>query len=94
MAALLSQIFALLSDVILPQLKSIHASQAEQRLETGRLNRNIEEFRLEMQVRFAALHAEITACRQEIEDTMVTIRERDSDEVAVARSGSRKRTIH
>ena len=33
--------------------------------ETGRLNRNIEEFRLEMQVRFAALHAEITACRQE-----------------------------
>ena len=42
MSVLLSQIMNLLTGVIVPQLQSIHASQAEQRLETDRLNRNIE----------------------------------------------------
>jgi hypothetical protein len=91
---MLSQIIALLTDVIVPQLQSIHASQAEQRLETERLNRNIEEFRLEMQMRFAAMHAEIAACRQELEDTMVTVRERDAIDDDFENSKARKRTIH
>jgi hypothetical protein len=94
MSATLSQIMTLLTDVIVPQLQSIHASQAEQRHETDRLNRNIEEFRLEMQMRFAAIHAEIAACRQELEDTMVTIRERDAIDDDPGQSKTRKRTIH
>ena len=94
MSAMLSQIMTLLTDVIVPQLQSIHASQAEQRLETDRLNRNIEEFRLEMQMRFAAMHAEIAACRQELEDTMVTIRERDAVDDDFENGKARKRTIH
>ena len=89
-----SQILTLLTDVIVPQLQSIHASQATQKLETERLNRNIEEFRLEMQMRFAAMHAEIAACRQELEDTMVIIRERDSMEDDRGFSKARKRTVH
>ena len=94
MSAMLSQIMTLLTDVIVPQLQSIHASQAEQRLETDRLNRNIEEFRLEMQMRFAAMHAEIAACRQELEDTMVIIRERDTIDDDFGDGKARKRTIH
>jgi hypothetical protein len=94
MSAMLSQIIALLTDVIAPQLQSIHASQAEQRLETERLNRNVEEFRLEMQMRFAAMHAEIAACRQELEDTMVIVRERDAIDDDFDNGKVRKRTIH
>jgi len=94
MSELLSRIFAILTDVIVPQLESIHAGQSAQRLETDRLNRNIEEFRLEMQMRFAAIHTEIAACRQELEDTLVTLREQDGTEDAHARDRSRKRTIH
>jgi hypothetical protein len=91
---MLSQIMTLLTDVIVPQLQSIQSSQTEQRLETDRLNRNIEEFRLEMQMRFAALHAEITACRQELEDTLVIVQKRDSIEDAELPRMNRKRTIH
>jgi len=94
MSVLLSQIMNLLTGVIVPQLQSIHASQAEQRLETDRLNRNIEEFRLEMQMRFASLHAEIAACRQEFEDSLVTAQERGSIDDLDTPSKGRKRTIH
>ena len=94
MSALLSQILTLMTDVIVPQLQSIHASQAEQRVETDRLNRNIEEFRLEMQMRFASMHAEIAACRQELEDTMVIVRERESIDEDFERGTVRKRIVH
>jgi hypothetical protein len=94
MPDMLSQIFTLLNDVIVPQLQSIHTSQALQRLETDRLNRNIEEFRNEMHLRFAAIHAEIAACRQELEDTLVTVRERDGDDNRETQTKLRKRTIH
>jgi hypothetical protein len=94
MSELLSRIFTILTDVIVPQLQSIHASQTEQRVETDRLNRNLEEFRLEMQMRFAAIHADIAACRQELEDTLVTLREKDAADDANIRDRTRKRTIH
>jgi len=94
MSDLPSQIIALLKDVIAPQLESVQASQAELRQETDRLKDNIEEFRREMQMRFTAIHAEIVACRQELEDTMVTIRERDADDEGAAQRKLRKRTIH
>ena len=94
MSEMLSQLHVLLVDVILPHLKGIQASQAEQRLQTERLNQNLEEFRAEMQVRFTELRAEIAACRQEIEDAMVTFRESDVTEYPEPSAASKKRLIH
>jgi len=94
MSDMFSQIFALLNNVIVPQLQSILVSQAEQRRETDRLNRSIEEFSLEMQMRFASIHAEIAACRQELEDTMVAIREHDLESDGTGQSKLRRRTVH
>jgi len=93
MSDALSQILTLMTDVILPKLESIHSSQMEQQRESDRLHLSLDEFRQEMQIRFAALHAEIAACRQELEDTLVTMRERDAGD---GESGKtfRKRLIH
>jgi len=91
---MLSQLHALLLDVILPNLKGIQASQAEQRAQTERLNQNLEEFRAEMQLRFAEIRAELAACRQEVEDTMVTLRETDIPDDPDSIITSKKRLIH
>jgi predicted phage gp36 major capsid-like protein len=90
----LSQLHTLLLDVILPHLKGIQASQAEQRVQTDLFNRNLEEFRAEMQLRFAKIRAEIAACRQEVEDTMVTLREADRGDDTESTIASKKRLIH
>jgi hypothetical protein len=94
MKDMLSQLHTLLLDVVLPHLKGIQASQAEQRQQTARLNQNLEEFRSEMQLRFAEIRAELAACRQEVEDTMVTLRETDLPDDPDAAFTSKKRLIH
>jgi predicted phage gp36 major capsid-like protein len=94
MKEMLSQLHALLLDVILPHLKAVQASQAEQRVQTDLLNRNLEEFRSEMQLRFAEIRAEIAACRQEVEDTMVTLREADRIDDTESTVTNKKRLIH
>jgi predicted phage gp36 major capsid-like protein len=94
MSEMLSQLHRLLADVILPHLKGIQASQTEQRLQTERLNQNIEEFRAEMQMRFAEIRAEIAACRQDIEDAMVTFRESDAADFPEDSAQIKKRLIH
>ena len=91
---MLTQLHALLVDVILPHLKGIQASQAEQRVQTGRLNQNLEEFRSEMHLRFAEIRAELAACRQEVEDTMVTLRETDLPDDSESIVTGKKRLIH
>jgi len=91
---MLTQLHALLVDVILPHLKGIQASQAEQRVQTERLNQNLEEFRSEMQLRFAEIRAELAACRQEVEDTMVTLRETDLPDDSESIVTGKKRLIH
>lgn len=75
MSELFSQLYLLLVDVVLPNLEGIETSQAEQRAQTDRVRRDIEEFRAEMQLRFAEMRAEIAACRLRIEDAMVTLGE-------------------
>jgi len=57
---------ALLSDVILPNLKSVQQSQAEQIAANDRLEHAIEELRLNMESQFAHLTAQLTACRAEV----------------------------
>jgi septal ring factor EnvC (AmiA/AmiB activator) len=89
-----SQLQILLLDVILPNLKGVHASQLEQRRQTDRMMQELAEFRIEMQQRFAELRAEIAACRNELEDAMVTLRETDSVNTAESSPRSKKALIH
>lgn len=88
------QIQNMLTGVIVPHLKGIQVSQTEQRLEMERLNRSFEEFRIEMQMRFAELRTELAACRQELEDAMLTIREMDAAEFPDREPALKKRLIH
>ena len=55
----------LLSDVILPNLKSVQVSQAEQIAANDRLENAIEGLRLHLESQFAHLSAQLTACRAE-----------------------------
>jgi hypothetical protein len=92
MPELLAKIHALLSSVILPSLKLIQTSQAEQKSQGDLLNHNLGEFRAEMQIHLAEIRAEIALCRQELEDTMVTLRERDA--VEDSKTPAWKRIVH
>jgi predicted phage gp36 major capsid-like protein len=74
----LAQVYALLSSTVLPRLKEIQASQADQRLHADRLERDIADFRAEMHLRFTELRAELAACRAQIEYALGT--SRDSEE--------------
>ena len=93
MSEMLFRIYKLLDDVIVPHLQTIQASQAEQRLQTERLSRNLDEFRAEIWIRFGEIRAEIAACRQEVEDAMVTIREGEMSEDNDAAQTGKKRFI-
>jgi len=59
----------LLTDVILPNLKSVQSSQAEQIAANDRLENAIEELRLHLESQFALLAAQLTACRAELAAT-------------------------
>ena len=56
----------LLSDVVLPNLKAVQLSQAEQIAANDRLENSIEELRLHLESQFAHLSAQLTACRAEL----------------------------
>ena len=56
----------LLIDVILPNLKTVQVSQAEQIAANDRLENAIEELRLHLGSQFAYLSAQLTACRAEV----------------------------
>ena len=54
----------LLSDVILPNLKAVQASQQEQIAANDRLEQAIEELRLHLDSQFAYLSAQLMACAE------------------------------
>jgi cell division protein FtsB len=56
----------LLSNVILPNLKAVQSSQAEQIAANDRLEESIEDLQLSVKAQFAHLSAQLTACRAEI----------------------------
>lgn len=56
----------LLIDVILPNLKTVQESQAEQIAANDRLENAIEELRLHLESQFAHLSSQLTACRAEL----------------------------
>ena len=65
----------LLSDVILPNLKSVQASQEEQIAANERLELEIDELRLHLNTQFAHLVTLLTACRAEIAATQAMLRQ-------------------
>ena len=56
----------LLRDIILPNLKTVQVSQAEQIAANDRLESAIEELRMHLESQFAHLSAQLTACRAEL----------------------------
>ena len=94
MSDMLSQIFRLLVDVVVPSLKGIQASQAEQRLQTEQLSRSLEDFRAEMRVRFTEIRAELAVTRVQVEDAMVTLREAETAEAIDSVPHGKKTLIH
>jgi chromosome segregation ATPase len=56
----------LLTDVVLPNLKAVQASQSEQIAANDRIELAIEELQTHMKSHFALLDAKLTACRAEI----------------------------
>ena len=56
----------LLTDVVLPNLKAVQASQSEQIAANDRIELAIEKLQAHMRSHFALLDAQLTACRAEI----------------------------
>jgi hypothetical protein len=71
---LLSSLSVLLSDVILPNLKAVQASQAEQIASNGRLEKAIEDLREHLESQFALLSAQLTACQAELAATQAALK--------------------
>jgi hypothetical protein len=85
----LGQLYRLMVETIVPNLKAIQENQIEQRQQSDWITHNLEEFRLEMQQRFAELHAELASTRTQLEDAMVVLREQRA-----AESNGKKILIH
>jgi hypothetical protein len=81
----------LLLDRILPNLRLILASQDEQRILSDELAHNFAEFRSEITIHFAQVRADIAACRAQLEDVMVTLRDLELGQATIQ---TRKSTIH
>jgi hypothetical protein len=88
---LVAQIHQLLAEVIVPNLASIQASQAQQRLHDQQMDVAIEEFRAEMVIRLAELRTEIAVFRNQVEDTIAELRDALQDATNAA---GRRPLIH
>lgn len=71
---LLAPFTRLLSEVVLPNLKAIEVSQAEQIAANDRLENAIEELRVQLTSQFALLAAQLTACRAEVAATQAMLK--------------------
>lgn len=70
----LATLTQVLSEVILPNLKGVQKTQAEQIAANARLERAIVDLRLHLEKQFAALGAQLTACRAELGATQALLR--------------------
>jgi hypothetical protein len=66
MSDLIDPLTQLLSDVVLPNLKAVQMSQAEQIAANNRLEHAIHELRRHIDSQFALLAHQLTACRAEL----------------------------
>ncbi len=74
MNEILAPISRLLSEVILPNLKAVEHSQAEQMAANDRLEQAIEELRLHLDTQFALLSAQLTSCRADLAATQAVLK--------------------
>jgi hypothetical protein len=74
MDELFGKLTRLLSDVILPNLQAVRASQTEQIAATRRVEHEIAELRLHLDAQFATMAAQLTACRIELAATQAAFR--------------------
>jgi len=64
----------LLAEVILPNLKAVQVSQAEQIAANDRLEEAIGELRMYLESKFALLSAQLTSCRAELAATQAALK--------------------
>jgi Skp family chaperone for outer membrane proteins len=64
----------MLSDVVLPDLKSLQLNQSEQIAANDRLEHAIQELGTRLESKFARLNAELTACQAELAATQAALR--------------------
>jgi len=64
----------LLTDVILPNLKNVQMSQAEQIAANDRLELAIEDLRTYIESKFALVTAQLTACQAELALTQAALK--------------------
>jgi hypothetical protein len=64
----------LLSDVILPNLKTVQSSQSEQIAGSDRLERAIDDLRTELESQFTLLGAQFTALQAELAATQAALK--------------------
>jgi hypothetical protein len=65
---------SLLCDVILPNLKDVQMSQAEQIAANDRLESAIEDLRTQLESQFALLTSQLTACQVELAGTQAALK--------------------
>jgi hypothetical protein len=82
----------LLSDVILPNLKSMQENQAEQIAANDRLEYAIDELRTHIELQFAKLAAQLTACQAELAATQAALK--TAEAAAEIQSVKNKVLIH
>jgi hypothetical protein len=92
MNELFASLSRLLSDVILPNLKAVQASQSEQIAANDRLEQAIEELRLHMDSQFAHLTAQLTAFRAEVAAAQAMLEA--AEEMDALRGTARPTLIH
>jgi hypothetical protein len=70
-----STLTQLLSKDVLPNLKAVQMSQAEQIAANDRLEQAIHDLRAHLESQFAMLRAQLTACQAELAATQAALKE-------------------
>jgi uncharacterized membrane-anchored protein len=76
MSELFDQLTRLLTEVILPNLRAMQASQTEQIAASKRVEQEISALRTHLEIQFNRLNAQLTACRAELAATQAVLKAR------------------
>ncbi|WP_263359465.1 hypothetical protein [Acidicapsa ligni] len=94
MSDMCTQLYRLIVDVVLPNLKEIEASLLRQQAQTEQLQESLDQLGLETRMRFAEMRADLTSCRIEVEDALVVLREREAVDPDETQTIAKKSLIH
>jgi hypothetical protein len=88
MNELIATFSRLLSEVVVPSLKSVQASQTEQIAANDRLELAIEELRAHLDSQFSLLTAQLIACQAELTATQAALKAAQAQEGWRVHNGS------